>query len=107
MMDRLDRVFDGFKRNGVQEYPVAAKTRPSEICASGRVYFSCEGGEPSMRNLVDRIGHRTLMFASDFPHETNLEHAMHEIEEMMERDDLSDEAKQGIFCDNILAFYGR
>ena len=57
--------------------------------------------------LVDRIGHKTLMFASDFPHETNLEHAMHEIEEMLDRDDLSDEAKQGIFCDNIEAFYGR
>jgi hypothetical protein len=36
-----------------------------------------------------------------------MERAMHEIEELMERDDLSDEAKQAIFCDNIEAFYGR
>ena len=107
MMDRLDRVYDGLKRDAVREYSAAAKTRPSEVIASGRVYFSCEGGEPSMRNLVDRIGHKTLMFASDFPHESNLERAMHEIEEMLERDDISEEAKQGIFCDNIEAFYGR
>jgi hypothetical protein len=32
---------------------------------------------------------------------------MREIEELMERDDLSDAAKQGIFCDNIEAFYGK
>jgi predicted TIM-barrel fold metal-dependent hydrolase len=70
------------------------------------MYFSCEGGEPSMKNLIERIGHRTLLFASDFPHESNMERAMREIEELMERDDLSEEAKQGIFCDNVEAFYG-
>ncbi len=107
MMDRLDRVFDGLGRGDVKEYSEWAKTRPSVVCASGRVYFTCEGGEPSMRNLVDRIGHKTLMFASDFPHESNLDRAMHEIQEMLERDDLSDEAKEGIFSSNIEAFYGR
>ncbi len=107
MMDRLDRAFEVSAANGRREYPAACKTRPSEIFASGRLYFSCEGGEPSLRNLVDRIGHKTLLFASDFPHESNLERAMHEMEEMLERNDLSDAAKQGLFCDNIEAFYGR
>lgn len=67
----------------------------------------CDGCEPSMRNLVERIGYRTLLFASDFPHESNMERAMREIEELAERDDLSPETKQAIFCDNIEAFYGR
>ena len=52
---------------------------PREHFASGRMYFSCEGGEPSMRNLVERIGFRTLLFASDFPHESNMDRAMREI----------------------------
>lgn len=107
MIDRLDRFYDGMNRNGHREYSQAAKTRPSDVFASGRIYFSCEGGEISLKNLVERIGHKSLLFASDFPHETNIEHAMHEMEEMLERDDVSDEAKQGIFCDNIEAFYGR
>ena len=94
-------------RDGNSEFSSALKTLPSEQFASGRIYFSCEGGEPSLRNLVDRIGHKTILFASDFPHETNVEHAMHEVEELLERDDLSEEAKQGIFCDNIEAFYAR
>jgi len=107
MIDRLDRVFDGFSRNGRREYSAQALTRPSEVFACGRLYFSCEGGEPSLRDLVGRIGHRNIMFASDFPHETNMEHAMQEVEELLDRDDLTDAAKQGIFCDNIEAFYKR
>ena len=59
-----------------------------------------------LHRLVDRIGHKTLLFASDFPHESNIEHAMHDMEELLEREDLSEEAKQGIFCDNTLAYYG-
>jgi len=106
MIDRLDRYY-GMQRGEFREYSQHCKTQPSEIFRSGRIYFSCEGGEPSMRNLVDRIGHKGLLFASDFPHESNVEKAMREVEEMLERDDLSDEAKHAIFHDNTLAFYGR
>ncbi len=74
MIDRLDRFFC-MNRNGHREYSAHAKSSPSVIFASGRLYFSCEGGEPSLRNLVDRMGHKTLLFASDFPHETNIERA--------------------------------
>ncbi len=107
MIDRLDRAYEVMQGNGYREYSSWLKTPPREHFASGRMYFSCEGGEPSMKNLIDRIGYRNLLFASDFPHESNMERAMHEIEELMERDDLSDEAKQAIFCDNIEAFYGK
>ena len=86
---------------------MSVSSRPSEIFASGRLYFSCEGGEPSLKNLVERIGHKTLLFASDFPHESNIEHAMHDMEELLDREVLSDVAKQAIFCDNTLAYYGR
>ncbi len=106
MIDRLDRYF-GMKKNGFVEYSPVAVTKPSEVFQQGRIYFSCEGGEPSLKNLVDRIGHKTLLFASDFPHESNIEHAMHDMEELLDREDLSDAAKQGIFCDNTLAYYGR
>jgi uncharacterized protein len=106
MIDRLDRVYEGMKGNGYQEYSSWCKRPPREYFASGRLYFSCEGGEPSLKNLVDRIGYKSLLFASDYPHETNVEKAMHEMEELLEREDLSDDAKQCIFCDNIERFYG-
>lgn len=107
MIDRLDRAYKGWNDKGVREFSAWMKTAPSDVFASGRLYFSCEGGEPSMRNLIDRIGYKGILFASDFPHESNLERAMHEVEELMDRDDLDDGAKQAIFCDNIERFYGR
>ncbi len=55
---------------------------------------------------LKRIGHQAVLFASDFPHETNLERAKHEIEELMNHAELSDEAKQAIFHDNTVRFYG-
>jgi uncharacterized protein len=107
MMGRLDRSYEVFNRGGRREFSAALQRKPSEHFASGRMYFSCEGGEPSLREVVARIGHKSLIFASDFPHEANVEHAMHELEELLERDDLSDAAKRGIFCGNIETFYGR
>ena len=74
---------------------------------SGQVYFSCEGGERSLCNAIERIGHQTLLFAPDFPHETNMQRAKQEIAELLERSDLSDDAKQGILRDNIVRFYTR
>ena len=78
-----------------------------QLLTPGSATTTCEGGEPSLKNLVERIGHTTLLFAADFPHESNIEHAMHDMEELLDREDLSDAAKQAIFCDNTLAYYGR
>jgi predicted TIM-barrel fold metal-dependent hydrolase len=107
MMDRLDRTYEVMARNGRREYSDYLQRKPSEHFASGRLYFSCEGGEPGLKDLIGRIGHKGLIFASDFPHEANVEHALHELHELMDRDDLSDAAKRGIFCDNTEAFYAR
>ncbi len=107
MIDRLDRAYNGWAGKEIREFSPLMKTSPSDVFASGRLYFSCEGGEPSMKSLIERIGSKNIMFASDYPHESNVERGMHEVEELMSRDDLSDEARQNIFCDNIERFYAR
>ena len=107
MIDRLDRAYNGWAGKEIREFSPLMKTSPSDVFASGRLYFSCEGGEPSMSGLIERIGSKNIMFASDYPHESNVERGMHEVEELMSRDDLSDEARQNIFCDNIERFYAR
>jgi hypothetical protein len=56
------------------------KKKPSEYIRSGNVYFNCEGGEVTLPYALKRIGHQAVLFASDFPHETNIERARHEIE---------------------------
>jgi len=107
IMDRLDRSYEVWAGARYKEFSEWLKKKPSDYIKSGQLYFSCEGGEESLSYAIERIGHRTLLFASDFPHETNLKRARHEIEELLERPDLSDEAKQGIFRDNIVRFYAR
>lgn len=106
MMDRLDRSYEVWAGAKYREFSEYLRKKPSAYIASGQIYFSCEGGEQSLGATVQRLGHGTLLFASDFPHETNIQRARHEIEELLERDDISDEAKQGIFRDNITRFYG-
>jgi predicted TIM-barrel fold metal-dependent hydrolase len=107
MMDRLDRSYEIWATAQYREFSAWLKKKPSEYMQSGQVYFSCEGGEQSLRNAIERIGHQTLLFASDFPHETNMQRAKQEIAELLERSDLSDDAKQGILHDNIVRFYTR
>lgn len=86
--------------------PSRLKKKPSDYIRSGRVYFNCEGGEVTLPYALKRIGHKTVLFASDFPHETNIERAKREIEELMDHEELSDEMRQAIFHDNIVQFYG-
>jgi predicted TIM-barrel fold metal-dependent hydrolase len=45
------------------------------------------------------------MFSSDFPHEVNRSMIRHELEELIEREDLTDSAKLGILRDNAKRFY--
>ncbi len=107
MMDRLDRSYSVWAGKSNKEFSDWLKKRPSEYFRSGKMYFTCEGGEDSLTYTIKRIGHKTLMFASDFPHETNIERGRHEIEELLERTDITDEAKQGILRENVNAYYTR
>jgi predicted TIM-barrel fold metal-dependent hydrolase len=45
------------------------------------------------------------MFASDFPHEIPMDDALHEINEIEQRQDISDEHKKLILGENAKRFY--
>jgi uncharacterized protein len=107
MMDRLDRSYEAWAGAEYKEYGDWVRRRPSEYIASGRLFFSCEGGEESLRYAIERLGDQVLLYASDFPHETNVERAQHEIDELLERPDLSDQSKRNILHDNVQRFYQR
>ena len=106
IMDRLDRSYEVWSGKQYQEFSSWLKKKPSEYIRSGRIYFNCEGGEITLPYAMKRIGHQAVLFASDFPHETNIERAKNEIHELLNHAELSDEAKQAIFHDNIVRFYG-
>ena len=58
-----------------------------------------------MAYVVNLIGPEPCMFASDFPHEIPMEDALHEINEIEQRQDISDEHKKLILGENAKRFY--
>jgi predicted TIM-barrel fold metal-dependent hydrolase len=108
MMDRLDRSFGAWSSMARREFSELVKKKPSDYIASGNVFFSCEGGEASMGHAVERIGSHCVLFASDFPHETNVARAKHEIDELWERTDMADADKHNILTGvAVQRFYQR
>jgi len=41
-----------------------------------------------------------------FPHEVNIETCRHEVEEVLENDELTEGAKRALFYENAVRFYG-
>lgn len=109
MMDRLDRTYETWVGLGRREFSEWVRKRPSDYIKSGNLFFSCEGSEESMSHAIERLGtSECLLFASDFPHETNAARAKHEIAELRERSDLSEQDKANILGGvGVRRFYQR
>ena len=97
IIDRLERE---------HEYGELVCQRPVlDYFTSGNFYVGCEGNERALANVVNLIGPQACMFASDFPHEIPIEEARHEIDEIEQRQDISDEHKKLILGENAKRFY--
>ena len=75
------------------------------LCRQGRIRVGVEGDEPSLSYAVHVAGPEAFIFSSDFPHEVNLGSIRHEIEELIEVDELSPEEKEAILWKNSMEFY--
>ncbi len=97
MIDRLERerTYSG----------LLPERSPEVYFRSGRLFIGCEGNERSLAYSVERVGPTPFMFCSDFPHEITMENCTEEIDEILERTDLDDDAKTGILRENARAFY--
>ena len=92
--------------SGEIEIVIASQASLGPQIKAGRVYVGVEGDEPSLAWAVKQFGPEAFVFSSDFPHEVNIESCQHEIEELLENDELSEDDKQAILYDNALRFYG-
>jgi predicted TIM-barrel fold metal-dependent hydrolase len=95
LMDRMERDSQYFgSRRGL-----------AECMQSGQVLIGCEGAEPAIGYLRDRVGIESFAYASDYPHEVDMRAATHEIEEIMEKEDLSHDDKAAILGGNTRRFF--
>lgn len=71
-----------------------------------RIFVGCEGGERLLGKAVQMIGNEPFMYSSDFPHEVNAATCKHELEELIETSDLSEDDKEAILWRNAETLYG-
>ncbi len=105
IMDRLDRTYEVWAAAAYKEFSPWVKKKPSAYITNGNVFFSGEGEEESLRYALERLGSHAVLYASDFPHETNVARAKLEIAELVERADISEQDITNILHDNYHRFY--
>ena len=110
-MERFDRShethfqFDArgeFKGPGADEKVTAYIQRHID---AGRIFIGCEGEEPTIAAAIKLYGNKPFVFSSDFPHEVNAPFCKHEIGEVLENEELTEDDKAAILGRNTARFY--
>ncbi|MBV1960632.1 MAG: amidohydrolase [Immundisolibacteraceae bacterium] len=82
-----------------------ASQRIVEYTKAGRLFIGVEGDEPAIAYAVNSCGSEAFVFSSDYPHEVNKQTIEHEIDELMEISQISDQDKANILALNAKRFY--
>ena len=98
----MERMDEEWEKRGRVEAPLCKK-KPSEYLSSDNLYYGCEPEEKMISHVVNEIGSKTLMYASDYPHWDMSWPESAVI--LWRREDLSFEAKKNILENNAKRFY--
>jgi uncharacterized protein len=114
MMDRLDRSYhDGHVQldlhgaiiGGPKQGEKASDYFKRQL-RDGRIFVGFDCDDDCLNTAVDKGGRQSFLFGSDFPHEVfDAAKCRHEIDELLERDDLSSDDKAAVLGGNALNFY--
>ena len=114
MMDRLDRSYhDGHKQldrdgaliGGPEEDEKASDYFKKQL-RYGRIYVGFDCDDDGLNTAVEKGGRHSFLFGSDFPHEVfDAAKCRHEIDELLARDDLTQDDKEAVLGGNALRFY--
>ena len=70
-----------------------------------RIFVGVEGDELSIAEAVRVVGNKPFLFSSDYPHEVDAATCKHELQELEENEELSDDDKDAILFRNAQRFY--
>jgi len=71
----------------------------------GRFYVGCETEELTLPFALKVVGNQPWLYSSDFPHEVTNQSCKHDIEELLESDELTQADKEAILARNAERFY--
>lgn len=87
--------------------PWQAKKRPLEYIRDHQLYFTCEGDEKDLPRFLEIVGADRVLGSADFPHVHFEGGKLGEtFDEIRERDDITQEAKDLMYGPNAIKFYG-
>jgi uncharacterized protein len=87
--------------------PWPAKHEPEYYLAECPIYFGAGGDEDTLPEIISILGEDRLIGGQDFPHVHCPDDKMsHSFVDLRMRDDVSENAKRGILCNNAMEFYG-
>ncbi len=114
MLDRLDRSYheghrqldlDGNLSGGPQQNQKASDYFKKQLHA-GRIFVGFDCDDDGLNTAISKGGRESFLFGSDFPHEVfDAKKCRHEIDELLERHDLTEDDKQAVLGGNALRFY--
>src|SRR5579884_3565668 len=91
------------------EYGLREDQRPDryiiEQIKAGRMFIGCETEELTMPFALKVVGNEPFLYSSDFPHEVTNASCKHDIAELAESDELSEQDKAAILHRNAERFY--
>jgi predicted TIM-barrel fold metal-dependent hydrolase len=110
-VERCERSYEGFRPYDAESALIHLETGEKvgayirKHIKAGRIFIGCEGDEPDLSHAVKVIGSEPFVFSSDFPHEVDYGTCRREIQELLENEELSETAKEGISYKNAERFY--
>ncbi len=112
LMERLDRSFATVADPRFASEPLgpSVEEKPSlyikRLIKEGRLAAGFDLGEEMLSDALRRAGREGFLYASDYPHEAiDAKSARHEIDELLERDDLDEADKRAVLGGNAKRLY--
>jgi len=114
MMDRLDRSYhEGHVQLDLNNAIIGGPKQGEKASdyfmkqlRGGRIFVGFDCDDDGLGTSVRKGGRQSFLFGSDFPHEVfDAAKCRHEIDELLERDDLKMEDKEAVLGGNALRFY--
>jgi predicted TIM-barrel fold metal-dependent hydrolase len=99
LIERLEYEYNGIF--GAKARKKLKRTPRQVLCESDQFWVSVEAGEKMIRTCLDTLGPDRMFYASDYPHEPPEEFIRKELDELLEREDLSEQEKEKLVNTNI------
>jgi predicted TIM-barrel fold metal-dependent hydrolase len=97
---------DRMARNAELEADLLGHTKTFEqYLTGGQILIGCEGEEPTLEHLIQRVGIDAFAFSTDYPHEVDFAAVRKQIKETKELTFMNDQQKSAFLGDNARRFF--